>query len=92
MFSFLMLYQVKFTTASNVFGGSCRGHSGHGHYQSAEFPVSGVSGDHIGHQAVVSVNIGSGLEYHPGHHVYYICVQVNIVVTSKFTFCRNNRI
>ena len=62
---------IKFTTASNIYGGSCRGSDGVSHFQSEELPVN-TTGQEEGYARVV---IPRGLEYHSSDQRYYLCVR-----------------
>ena len=62
---------VKFTTANNSYGGSCRGHGGISHYQSGEIPVIVDQA----HPDMGKVVIVGGLEYRPDDSDYFLCLK-----------------
>ena len=53
------------------------GGGGAGHYQSAELRVGrDQEGTGLGEGvAMVAVELGAGLQHHPGHALYYLCVR-----------------
>ena len=65
------LTMVKFTTANNSFGGSCRGESGESHFQSGEIPAVSLDNQ----PGFAQVIIPGGLDYHAEDNVYYVCVK-----------------
>ena len=71
------LFQIKFTTANGSYGGPCVGGGGAGHYQSGELRVQQQQeGAGLGEGvAMVAVELGAGLQHHPGHALYYLCVR-----------------
>ena len=72
------LFQIKFTTANGSYGGPCVGGGGAGHYQSGELRVGRDQEEGAGLEegvAMVAVELGAGLQYHPGHALYYVCVR-----------------
>jgi len=64
------LTKVKFTTANNTYGGSCRGSEGEGHFQSGEMEpvISGYPG-------FAKLEIPAGLESHQTDEIYFLCVK-----------------
>ena len=62
---------IKFTTASNMYGGSCRGVDGVSHFQSEELTVNTTSQE----AGFATVVIPRGLEYHSSDKRYYLCVR-----------------
>ena len=66
-----VLSQVKFTTANNTYGGSCRGSSGDSHFQSGELSVINQEN----HPGFAKVLIPGGLDYHSEDRVYYLCLK-----------------
>ena len=65
------LSTVKFTTANNSYGGSCRGANGQSHFQSGELPVETTEN----HPGFATVSIPGGLDYHAEDRVYFVCVK-----------------
>eukprot|EP00092_Neocalanus_flemingeri_P040341 GFUD01043936.1.p1 GENE.GFUD01043936.1~~GFUD01043936.1.p1 ORF type:complete len:964 (-),score=246.05 GFUD01043936.1:104-2995(-) len=65
------LTKIKFTTANNSFGGSCRGADGEGHFQSGEMEPEMMELL----PGIARLDIPGGLEFHPNDHIYYLCVQ-----------------
>ena len=65
------LTHIKFTTARNTFGGSCRGDDGKSHFQSRELMIS-TSGKNVG---FATVSISEGLEYQSSERRYYLCIK-----------------
>lgn len=64
------LSKVKFTTANNTFGGSCRGEDGESHFQSSEMELTLT-----GEPGLAKLVIPEGLEFHPNDQIYFLCVQ-----------------
>lgn len=64
------LTKVKFTTASNKYGGSCRGNDGEGHFQSSEMTAI-VSEDEDG---FAKLNIPEGLVFHDDGAIFFLCI------------------
>jgi len=64
------LTKVKFTTANNTYGGSCRGSEGEGHFQTGEMePVMS------GYPGFAKLEIPAGLEFHEKGQIYFLCVE-----------------
>jgi len=64
------LTKIKFTTANNTYGGSCRGSDGESHFQSSE--MEPVVGEEPG---FARLDIPAGLVFHPDDQIYFLCVQ-----------------
>ena len=65
------LTSIKFTTANNTYGGSCRGEDGESHFQSEELAMDSSEQQ----QGFARVFIPGGLEYHSTDQLYYLCVR-----------------
>jgi len=65
------LAKIKFTTANNTFGGSCRGSDGEGHFQSNEMEIEML--EEL--PGFARLDIPGGLEYHPHDNIFYLCAQ-----------------
>jgi len=68
--NFSNLTKVKFTTANNTYGGSCRGEDGESHFQSDEMvPIVSEDPD------FARLEILAGLESHVNDEIYFLCVE-----------------